>query len=142
MCASDLAVVADEVKTLSEQTVKASGSITKKVENNQKETHAVIDAMTLSLTKVSRSKEQGENAVATIHQIENNTLEAINNTKEISQAIQEVALTTTQMAQDMDIIAHDIEDNHLATQSIQVANKNVYHQTNELAQQIKRFELT
>ncbi|MDP5055815.1 MAG: methyl-accepting chemotaxis protein [Marinomonas hwangdonensis] len=136
------AVVADEVKTLSEQTVKASGSITEKVENIQKETQAVIDAMTLSLTKVSRSKEQGENAVATIHQIENNTLEAMNNTKEISQAIQEVALTTTQMAQDMDIIAHDIKDNHLATQSIQVANKNVYHQTNELAQQIKRFELT
>lgn len=136
------AVVADEVKTLSEQTVKASGSITEKVENIQKETQAVIDAMTLSLTKVGRSKEQGEHAVTTIHQIEKNTLEAMNNTQEIAQAIQEVALTTTQMAQDMDIIAHDIKDNYDATQSIQMANKNVHHQTNELAQQIQRFDVS
>jgi methyl-accepting chemotaxis protein len=135
------AVVADEVKTLSEQTVKASGEITSKVENIQKETLAVIDAMTLSLEKVSRSKEQGENAVITIHEIEKNTQEAMNNTLEITQAIKEVALTTTQMAQDMDIIAHDIKDNHIATQSIQMANKNVHHQTQELANQIQRFDV-
>ena len=135
------AVVADEVKTLSEQTVKASGEITSKVENIQKETLAVIDAMTLSLEKVSRSKEQGENAVITIHEIEKNTQEAMNNTLEITQSIKEVALTTTQMAQDMDIIAHDIKDNHIATQSIQMANKNVHHQTQELANQIQRFDV-
>lgn len=135
------AVVADEVKTLSEQTVKASGSITEKVENIQKETQAVIDAMTLSLNKVGRSKEQGENAVMTIHQVEQNTLEAMNHTKEITQAIKEVALTTAQMAQDMDSIAHDIKDNHNATQSIQMANKNVHHQTKELASQIQRFDM-
>jgi methyl-accepting chemotaxis protein len=135
------AVVADEVKTLSEQTVKASGDITAKVENIQKETQAVIDAMNLSLTKVERSKEQGEHAVITIHQIEKNTLEAMNNTQEITQAIHEVALTTAQMAQDMDIIAHDIKDNHIATQSIQMANKNVHHQTKELANQIQGFDV-
>ena len=135
------AVVADEVKTLSEQTVKASGSITEKVENIQKETQTVIDAMTLSLKKVSRSKEQGENAVTTIHRVEQNTLEAMNHTQEITQAIKEVALTTAQMAQDMDIIAQDIKDNHDANQSIQMANKNVHHQTNELAQQIQGFDI-
>ncbi|AWX98982.1 hypothetical protein A8139_02450 [Marinomonas primoryensis] len=136
------AVVADEVKALSKQTVKASGDITIKVENIQKETLAVIHAMTLSLEKVSRSKEQGENAVITIHQIAKNTQEVMNNTQEITQAIQEVALTTTQMAQDMDSIAHDIKDNHLATQSIQMANKNVHHQTKELADQIQRFDVS
>jgi len=135
------AVVADEVKTLSEQTVKASGDITTKVENIQKETLAVINAMTLSLEKVGHSKEQGEKAVITIHQIEKNTQEVMNNTQEITQAIKEVALTTTQMAQDMDIIAHDIKDNHLATQSILMANKNVHHQTKELANQIQRFDV-
>ncbi|WP_421847312.1 methyl-accepting chemotaxis protein [Marinomonas sp.] len=135
------AVVADEVKTLSEQTVKASGEITAKVEGIQRETQAVIDAMTLSLQKVSQSKAQGENAVITIHQIEKNTLEAMNNTQEITQSIQEVALTTAQMAQDMDSIAHDIKDNHTATQSIQMANKNVHHQTNELAKQIHGFDI-
>lgn len=135
------AVVADEVKTLSEQTVKASGSITEKVESIQKETQAVIDAMTLSLKKVGRSKEQGENAVKIIHLVEQNTLEAMNNTQEITQAIKEVALTTAQMAQDMDIVAHDIKDNHAATQSIQTANKNVHDQTKELADQIQGFDI-
>tara|TARA_R110001632_G_scaffold42165_1_gene106337 strand:+ start:35008 stop:35196 length:189 start_codon:yes stop_codon:yes gene_type:complete len=61
----------------------------------------------------------------------------MNNTLEITQAIKEVALTTTQMAQDMIIIAHDIK----ATQSIQMANKNVHHQTQELANQIQRFDV-
>ena len=136
------AVVADEVKTLSEQTVKASGSITEKVLNIQKETQAVIDAMTLSLNKVGRSKEHGENAVKTIHLVEKNTLEAMKHTQEITQAIKEVALTTAQMAQDMDTIAHDIKDNHSATQSIQAANKNVHHQTKELANKIQGFDIT
>lgn len=136
------AVVADEVKTLSEQTVKASGDITAKVENIQRETQAVIDAMSLSLARVEQSKQQGENAVTTIQQIEQNTLDAMQNTQEITQAIQEVALTTTQMAQDMDIIAKEIKDNHKATESIQEGNKNVHLQTQVLAKHIQGFELS
>ena len=136
------AVVADEVKTLSEQTVKASGDITAKVENIQRETQAVIDAMSLSLARVEQSKQQGENAVATIQLIEQNTLDAMQNTQEITQAIQEVALTTTQMAQDMDIIAKEIKDNHKATESIQEGNKNVHLQTQVLAKHIQGFELS
>jgi methyl-accepting chemotaxis protein len=134
--------VADEVKTLSEQTVKASGDITTKVENIQRETQAVIDAMSLSLARVEQSKQQGENAVTTIQQIEQNTLDAMQNTQEITQAIQEVALTTTQMAQDMDIIAKEIKDNHKATESIQEGNKNVHLQTQVLAKHIQGFELS
>ncbi|AEF53094.1 methyl-accepting chemotaxis protein [Marinomonas posidonica] len=136
------AVVADEVKALSEQTVKASGDITSKVENIQRETQAVIDAMVHSLTKVEQSKDQGENAVTTVHQIEMNTLDAMKNSQEISQAIQEVALTTTQMAQDMDIIAQEIKENHHATESIRSANDNIHQQTKQLAKQIQGFELS
>ncbi|MBJ7536343.1 methyl-accepting chemotaxis protein [Marinomonas transparens] len=136
------AVVADEVKTLAEQTVKASGDITTKVEAIQQETQAVIKSMNLSLKKVEQSKQLGENAVTTIHQVEQNTQDAMDNAREITQAIKEVALTTAQMAQDMDKIAHDIADNYQATQSIQRANKNVHHQTNELAHQIQRFEIS
>ena len=44
--------------------------------------------------------------------------------------------------QDMDIIAHDIKDNHIATQSIQMANKNVHHQTKRLDNQIQGFDIT
>ncbi|RBO86223.1 methyl-accepting chemotaxis protein [Marinomonas aquiplantarum] len=136
------AVVADEVKALSEQTVKASGDITSKVENIQRETQAVIEAMVQSLSKVEQSRNQGENAVTTIHQIEKNTLDAMKNSQEISQAIQEVALTTTQMAQDMDIIAQEIKENHFATESIQSANDNIHQQTKQLAKQIQGFELS
>ncbi|WP_394180574.1 methyl-accepting chemotaxis protein [Marinomonas posidonica] len=136
------AVVADEVKALSEQTVKASGDITNKVENIQRETQAVIEAMVQSLSKVEQSRNQGENAVTTIHQIEKNTLDAMKNSQEISQAIQEVALTTTQMAQDMDIIAQEIKENHFATESIQSANDNIHQQTKQLAKQIQGFELS
>ncbi|BFM50103.1 methyl-accepting chemotaxis protein [Marinomonas sp. THO17] len=136
------AVVADEVKTLSEQTVRASGDITAKVENIQRETQAVIHAMSLSLSRVEQSKQQGDTAVTTIQQIEQNTLDAMQSTQEITQAIHEVALTTTQMAQDMDIIAKEIEDNHNVTASIQAGNKNIHLQTQALAKQIQGFKLS
>ncbi|WP_191601699.1 methyl-accepting chemotaxis protein [Marinomonas algicola] len=136
------AVVADEVKALAEQTVKASGDITSRVEAIQQETQDVIQSMTLSLQQVEKSKVLGKNAVTTIHQVEQNTQDAMNNTREISQSIKEVATTTSQMAHDMDGIALEIKDNYQAIQSMKTANKNVHNQAIELTKQISQFEIS
>lgn len=136
------AVVADEVKALAEQTVKASGDITTRVEAIQQETRGVIQSMTLSLQQVEESKRLGKNAVTTIHQVEKNTQDAMDNTREIAQSIKEVATTTAQMAHDMDGIAIEIKDNYQAIQSMKTANKNVHHQAIELTKQITQFEIS
>ncbi|TPE55261.1 hypothetical protein FJM67_01555 [Maribrevibacterium harenarium] len=136
------AVVADEVKALAEQTVRATGDITSKIEGIQQETHTVISAMQASLEQVEQGQEKGALAVTTIHEVENRTLEAVNHAQAISAAIREVALTTQTMARDMDQIAHHIADNHEATESIQVSNREIRDSVNSLTQHLHQFDVS
>ena len=136
------AVVADEVKALAEQTVRATGDITSKIEGIQQETHTVISAMQASLEQVEQGQEKGALAVNTIHEVENRTLEAVNHAQAISAAIREVALTTQTMARDMDQIAHHIADNHGATESIQVSNREIRDSVNSLTQHLHQFDVS
>ena len=136
------AVVADEVKALAEQTVRATGDITSKIEGIQQETHTVISAMQASLEQVEQGQEKGALAVTTIHEVENRTLEAVNHAQAISAAIREVALTTQTMARNMDQIAHHIADNHEATESIQVSNREIRDSVNSLTQHLHQFDVS
>ena len=135
------AVVADEVRTLAEQTVKATSSITSKIEGIQQETQQVIDAMQNSLQRVAEGREKGERAVVTIKEVESSTLEAAERTHTISASIQEVVLTTQTMAQDMDEIANSIEHNYQATQNIEVSGQEIHQHVAALTQQIEQFDV-
>ncbi|NVK73822.1 MAG: hypothetical protein HWE24_10095 [Oceanospirillaceae bacterium] len=135
------AVVADEVRTLAEQTVKATSSITSKIEGIQQETQNVISAMATSLEQVATGKEKGEAAVSTIKEVEALTLDAAEQTQSISASIQEVVLTTQAMAKDMDDIAKSIEHNYHATQNIKASGQDIHGHASRLTQQIAQFEI-
>lgn len=135
------AVVADEVRTLAEQTVQATSSITGKIEGIQRETQQVISSMATSLEQVAAGKEKGESAVTTIKEVEALTLDAAERTQIISTSIQEVVLTTQTMAKDMDDIAQSIEHNHHATQNIKASGQDVHQHASDLTQQIEQFEI-
>lgn len=135
------AVVADEVRTLAEQTVQATTNITSKIEGIQHETKLVIAAMEQSLQQVAASKAKGESAVSTINEVESLTLDAAQQTQAISSAIKEVVLTTQTMARDMDDIAQSIEYNYQATQNIEASGREIHHHVSGLAQQIAQFEI-
>ena len=135
------AVVADEVRTLAEQTVQATTNITGKIEGIQQETQQVIQAMQTSLQQVAVGREKGESAVMTIKEVESLTMDAAQQTHTISSAIQEVVLTTQTMAKDMDDIAQSIEHNYQATQNINASGKEINQHVTNLTGQMERFEL-
>lgn len=135
------AVVADEVRTLAEQTVKATSSITSKIEGIQQETQQVISAMQNSLQQVAEGREKGERAVTTIKEVETLTLDAAQRTHTISTAIQEVVQTTQTMAKDMDDIAQSIEHNYHATQNIEASSQEIHQHVGALTLQIEQFEV-
>ena len=135
------AVVADEVRTLAEQTVQATSSITSKIEGIQTETQHVIAAMATSLKQVEEGKQKGESAVQTIRQVEHLTLDAAQHTQAISSAIQEVVLTTQTMAKDMDDIAQSIEHNYNATHNIKSSGQEIHDNVSSLTRQIAQFEI-
>nr|WP_239090246.1 methyl-accepting chemotaxis protein [Marinomonas ostreistagni] len=135
------AVVADEVRTLAEQTVKATSSITSKIEGIQQDTQQVIGAMQHSLQQVATGREKGESAVQTIQEVEQLTLDAAERTQTISSAIQEVVQTTQTMAKDMDDIAQSIEHNYHATQNIESSGQAIHQHVGALTQQIEQFDV-
>lgn len=133
------AVVADEVRTLAEQTVKATTDITEKVEAIQKDTQSVINAMQQSRSRVEQGRALGDQAVEAVRAIEQQTRDAADQTQEIMNAVREVAQTTSQMAQDMDHIAHEIGQNHEATGQIVSASRAVHERAAQLEALSARF---
>lgn len=133
------AVVADEVRTLASQTVKATTEITDKVEAIQKDTRQLIEAMSRSKERVEQGRMLGDQAVVAVREIEQQTREAAGQTQEIMAAVKEVAQTTAQMARDMDGISMEIEQNHQATNNILSASEAVHSRAEQLAGLIKRF---
>ncbi|MDX1398687.1 MAG: methyl-accepting chemotaxis protein, partial [Oceanospirillum sp.] len=133
------AVVADEVRTLAEQTVKATTDITEKVEAIQKDTQSVINAMQQSRSRVEQGRALGDQAVEAVRAIEQQTRDAADQTQEIMNAVREVAQTTSQMAQDMDHIAHEIGQNHEATGQIVSASRAVHERAEQLEALSARF---
>ncbi|OPX56467.1 methyl-accepting chemotaxis protein [Oceanospirillum multiglobuliferum] len=133
------AVVADEVRTLASQTVKATSEITDKVEAIQKDTRQLIDAMSRSKERVEQGRMLGDQAVVAVREIEQQTRDAAGQTQEIMAAVKEVAQTTAQMARDMDGISAEINQNHQATSSILSASQAVHKRAEQLEVLIKRF---
>lgn len=135
------AVVADEVRTLASQTVKATTDITEKVEAIQEDTRKVIDSMQRSKDRVKQGRELGDQAVTAVRDIEQQTREAADQTQEIMNAVREVAQTTRQMAQDMDQISQEIDHNHMATEQIVSGSRAVHDRAAQLEELTTRFKI-
>lgn len=133
------AVVADEVRTLAEQTVNATGNITEKINRIQQETRNVIKIMTANQAEVEKGKALGEQAEQSIRSIEQQTSNAAEQTRSIEQAVQEVALTTGQMAQSMDQISKGISSNHESNRRIGEHTRLIDQNAQQLEELIARF---
>ncbi|MBB1485763.1 methyl-accepting chemotaxis protein [Oceanospirillum sediminis] len=126
------AVVADEVRTLAEQTVIATSNITERIEQIQQETRSVVSAMALNQKQVEQGQSFSQQAEQAIQRIEQQTSEAAEQASAIYQAISEVAQTTARMAQDMDRIASEINSNHQASNRIRENTRAIVTKAEEL----------
>ncbi|MDX1397165.1 MAG: methyl-accepting chemotaxis protein [Oceanospirillum sp.] len=133
------AVVADEVRTLAEQTVNATASITEKIERIQKGTKEVVEAINQSRSEVENGRQLSEKAETAIRRIEQQTSEAAEQATSIEQAIREVALTTGDMAQNMDSIASEIKNNNQANRQISDNTRATYERAEQLEKLTEAF---
>lgn len=133
------AVVADEVRTLAEQTVKATASITDKIERIQNGTHLVVEAINQSRSQVETGRALSEKAEIAIRHIEQQTSEAAEQACTIEQAIREVALTTGDMARNMDSIANEIKNNNQANRKISDNTRSTYEKAEQLENLTEAF---
>ncbi|SIS68334.1 methyl-accepting chemotaxis protein [Neptunomonas antarctica] len=134
-------VVADEVRSLAERTVSATGEITQTVRAIQKQTDDVIATMEQSQSSLENVKKQSDDAQSAVRQIEEQTRQASLTSHEIYDSIAEVARTTTEMATSMDSIAHVIEDNKTASQVIVVSSDSLLSSATKMGQMTSKFRL-
>lgn len=132
-------VVADEVRTLAESTVKATGDITGTVRAIQQQTRSVIQVMDKSKQSIEAVKLQGNEAQNAVERIEHQTQQAFSISTEITSAIEEVARTTREMANSMDQIAHGIELNSSASSEIVSSAGNLKQSAELMGQMTKKF---
>ncbi|MCP4595254.1 methyl-accepting chemotaxis protein [Neptuniibacter sp.] len=133
-------VVADEVRTLAESTVKATGDITETVRAIQQQTHSVIKVMDQSTQSIEEVKLQGDRAQQAVENIENQTQQALWISEEITSAIEEVAKTTREMASSMDQIASGVEQNSCASTAIVASSDNLKNRAEKMGEMTKKFQ--
>ncbi|EAR62822.1 methyl-accepting chemotaxis protein [Neptuniibacter caesariensis] len=132
-------VVADEVRTLAESTVKATGDITDTVRAIQQQTRSVIDVMNQSTKSIDEVKQQGGEAQRAVERIEQQTQQALSTSTEITGAIDEVATTTREMASSMDQIAQGIEQNSCASNAIVTSADNLKGSAENMGEMTRKF---
>lgn len=132
-------VVADEVRTLAESTVKATGDITGTVRAIQQQTRSVIQVMNKSKDSIDAVKDQGGQAQQAVERIERQTEQAFTTSSEITSAIEEVARTTREMATSMDQIALGVEQNSSASSAIVSSADELKQNAERMGQMTQQF---
>lgn len=132
-------VVADEVRTLAESTVKATGDITETVRAIQTQTRSVIKVMNRSQESIEAVKRQGDEAQQAVGKIEQQTQQAFTTSAEITTAIEEVARTTREMANSMDQIAQGVEENSQASSAIVSSADNLKVSAEQMGKMTQKF---
>ena len=133
-------VVADEVRTLAESTVKATGDITDTVRAIQQQTQSVIQVMDQSTQSIEAVKSQGDQAQEAVEVIKQRTEQAFTISAEIRSAIQDVADTTREMAVSMDQIASGIADNSHASAAIVTSSEQLEARAQSMGQTTEKFQ--
>ncbi len=133
-------VVADEVRTLAESTVAATGEITDTVRAIQQQTYMVIRIMDESQQSISEVKEHGYQAQNAVKLIEQQTHEAHLTSTRITESIEEVVLTIRDMASRMDSIAQRVEQNSIASSQIADSSQLLENHSDQMKEMTVKFQ--
>ena len=135
------AVVADEVRTLAQKTVGASNEITKIVNELQQGTRDAITSIEGGRDSVQRSTEFGAEAAEAIHGIEGQVESASDRTQQIAVAIEQLASTVRDMAQNMEHISDAVGQSSAESAAIVDTSQRVAQRAIDLKQITARFKI-
>ena len=135
------AVVADEVRTLAQKTVGASNEITKIVHELQQGTSEAITSIESGQESVQRSNQLSAEAAEAIRDIEGQILSASDSTQRIAVAIEELASTVRDMAQNMEEISAAVGRSSTESAAIVTTSQQVAQRAIDLKQITARFRI-
>ena len=133
------AVVADEVRKLSEKTSLATKEISDMIGSIQKQSEDVSSVMQKTNDKVSIGVKKVDTTNEKIHQIESLVTSAESQINEVSLFIEEQFVAATEISQTVERIAMTSENNTEALIVTKGVAKNLTNAANELVEDLKKF---
>ncbi|MEK7322929.1 MAG: methyl-accepting chemotaxis protein [Pseudomonadota bacterium] len=126
------AVVADEVRTLAKNTVKATSEVSRTVASIQTESVKAVEVMKQGQQAVASVVGLAKQAGAAIHDIDSTVAIATSQTQQIVAATQDLAATIRDMSRNVEQIADAVEHNSLAALEIAKTADSVAKQADHL----------
>ncbi|MFT6915671.1 MAG: methyl-accepting chemotaxis protein [Motiliproteus sp.] len=135
------AVVADEVRTLAQKTVGATNEITTIVHELQQGTREAITSIESGRDSMQRSTQLGAEAAEAMHGIEGQVESASDRTHQIAVAIEQLASTMRDMAQNMEHISAAVGESSFESAAIVNTSQQVAGRAIDLKQITARFKI-
>ncbi|MEN3110612.1 methyl-accepting chemotaxis protein [Uliginosibacterium paludis] len=133
------AVVADEVRKLAERTGKATAEIGSMVASIQAGTTRAVAAMQDGVRRVEDGVKLSSEAGAAMEQIREESGRALRSVNEISSALREQAVASTEIARSVEAIARMAESNHAQVSQTASTAADLVTLSRELGTEISRF---
>jgi methyl-accepting chemotaxis protein len=135
------AVVADEVRKLAERTTKSAQEITEMITSVQSHTEAAAGVMKQGNEMVKVGVKQAEQAGYRMTQINAGSESVTHAITDISSALREQRIASTEIAQNVERIAHLTEENSAAISQVASAAVKLRALSEELQQGVARFKV-
>jgi methyl-accepting chemotaxis protein len=133
------AVVADEVRTLAERTVDATGRITEIVEAIQGSTGNALNTMIQAQKHLEGVEHHSEEAGEAMHSIESRAQDSATSAEQMSQLIRDVSTAARQISEDMDRVAQSVRNDSGSITTITQNADQVAQLLDELNQKASTF---
>lgn len=133
------AVVADEVRKLSEQTTQFTDNITNMIIEIQSSSSQAVSVMKSNIEKTTQASEEAKKAEETIKLINDSSTSVIKSMNNVVVALNEQSSSARNIAQEIEIIANNSDK---SSQTINVTSKELEKNSNKLKQIVSKFKTT
>lgn len=135
------AVVADEVRKLAERTSQSTQVIAETIAAMQVNAQNTVDGMKAVGERVTLGVERANEANSAITQIRNSSGRAVDRVAEISDAIREQGIASTNIAQQVEKIAQMSEENHAAAENTSSTAEELDHLAVRMKEIVSQYRI-
>lgn len=136
------AVVADEVRNLAEQTIKASERINKSIIAIQKNTKEVIEGVSIAKENAQSSKGLGDQALSSIKAISANTKENVQRIEGVRKIMSSITKQTEVFNEESSQMRLLIENNQMEIGNLNKTNGTLSSQREKISDNINHFKVS